>query len=382
MATDDALLAHDRAAEEYIVDGDFHLQMPVERLYPYVEDPMIREKLEANGPPPFGTSHKHGGFSKQPGDDTDVEWIRAMGIAYETDEIAEVMDRMGLDAVVVTPGTNMPLGSAIYPRVSNALARAYNDYLLHEVIDVEAGIYGAVFVPDWDVNAALEELDRVGEEAGFVGAANWMKVDHLWGDYKFDPIFERLTSLDLPLLLHIISQSRGPQLIRDSMAGVQTEKLIAADGYKLLATVGNLVMSGVFDAHPSLNVVLQEAGASWVPYVAWRADDMYQAYPEDLQLAERFHDRGERYLERLPSEYILEHMYTTTQPMSLQNVRPRSHFGPLLELCHAEEMFIYSSDFPHPTTDPVHWLFDEPIDDDLRARIAHGNAEDVLRFPN
>lgn len=380
MSQPDQTLVHDQAAEEYIIDADFHLHMPPENLYPYVEDKAILRKLEVNGPPPFGGTWPKTAYSRKPESATEESWAARHGGAYTTEDIREVMERMGTDATVVTPGTNAPLGRGMYPRVSNELARAYNDYVLEEVVDVSQEIYATLFIPHWDVESAVKEIDRVGSEPGLVAGQNWLTTPNLWGDYEYDPIFEKLVEHDLPLQLHIKKLSRGPQLRRLSMIS-QTEKLVASDGYSLLANVINMIMTGVFDDFPELDVILQEAGTLWIPWIAWRADDLYQSNPEDLQLGPRFHDKGEKYLDRLPSEYLFDHFKTTTQPISLEQVKPKSHVQKLLDVCHAKDMFLYSSDWPHGTTDPVDWIFNLSLDDETRENITHGNAQDILRLP-
>jgi len=83
----------------------------------------------------------------------------------------------------------------------------------------------------------------------------------------------------------------------------------------------------------------------------------------------------------MPSEYLFDNVYVTTQPMEFISIKSRSHARHLLELCHADEMFMHSSNWPHHSVNPVDWLFDLPISDETRDRIAHGNAESVFRFP-
>jgi len=152
--------------------------------------------------------------------------------------------------------------------------------------------------------------------------------------------------------------------------------------YAVAANANNLIFSGVFDKFPDLNVIFMEVGTLWIPYVAWGSDDFYQMYPEDIKLAERFMDRDQEYLERLPSEYLFDNIYVSTQPIELTTVNPRSHIKDLLKVCHADEMFMFSSDYPHHSLDSAEWLFDYPVPEETREQIAHGNAEEVLRFPN
>lgn len=252
--------------------------------------------------------------------------------------------------------------------------------MLEEVVDLDEGIYASAFIPHRDIEFAVEDLDRIGSKQGIVAGQNWMTTDRLWGEYEYDPVFEKLVELELPLQLHIKKLSTGPQLRRMSMT-TQVEKRITSDGYAALANVINMIMTGVFNDFPELQVLVQEAGVMWIPYVAWRADDLYQSYTEDLKLSERFHDKNKECLERMPSEYLFENFSVTTQPISIGQVKRRSHIKSLLDVYHYEDMFLYSSDWLHGTVDPVDWVFDYPIEAETRHAITRENALDLLRFP-
>ncbi|MNR50384.1 Amidohydrolase [compost metagenome] len=77
------------------------------------------------------------------------------------------------------------------------------------------------------------------------------------------------------------------------------------------------------------------------------------------------------WLRRLPSEYIQEHVYLTTQP--IEEPRVPEHLVQIIQMCKAEDRILYSSDYPH-------WDFDPPklalsaFPKDIRAKIQGGNA--------
>lgn len=147
-----------------------------------------------------------------------------------------------------------------------------------------------------------------------------------------------------------------------------------------MANVMNLTMTGVFDKFPELKIIVQEAGTTWLPYISHRADEMYQTNPEDIQLTERMLELGNTHLKRLPSEYIIENMYVTTQLIVALPEKSRC-IQALFKLCKANKMFMFSSDFPHNNMDLPEWLYAYPgIDDELREAIAYGNAKEVYRF--
>jgi predicted TIM-barrel fold metal-dependent hydrolase len=370
----------EKAHQERIIDLDFHLHIPYTVLIPYIEDDYIRDMVDRCGAPPT-SGPKTMSISYAKNKRTKESHDRVHGIAATSDEIREVCDELAIDVPVVQPGTNLPLHRSNYPTVANELTRAYNDFLIDKVIDVDNEIYANIMIPQWDVGLAVEELERLGNQEGIVAAHNWLTSAKLWGDKQYDPIFEKLSELDLNLVLHVTSgQAFGPKLDRESTQ-TYSEQMVYGYGYHVMANAINMVMSGVFDKFPDLKVSLQEAGSMWIPWAAYRTDEEYQSYPGDLGLSERRFEEDKRSLDRMPSEYFFENLYAATQPSAFANVHRSSHIEGLLKACRAGKTFQYTSDWPHLTLDPVKWLYDTPaIDRELRHRILHKNAEEFLRL--
>lgn len=373
-------VVHERAYDEYVIDSDYHLHVPSEKLYEYVEDRALREKMERWGPPPKGD----GPNTMKTSYATEIERSglhdRTHGVAINRDEIVESARELGIDVAIVEPGTHLPFEQAgNYPELATALAKAYNDYVLDRVVDVDRGVWATLMVPHWDVEAGLAELDRLGDEPGFVAAQNYFTGEKLWGHTDFDPLLEKITDLDLPLFLHVA----GGSAPHSESWRTFTELIVGGLGYNLVANVVNMVMTGVFDKYPELDVAFQEAGTNWLPYVAYRADEQYQTSPEDLALQERMRELDQEYLQRMPSEYMFDNLHVATQPITLPNMDRQRDVEAMLTACRAGETFMYSSDWPHVTVDPANWLFDDPsIDDELRAKILHETTEEVVRLPN
>lgn len=374
MSTGDEVILHEQTAEETIIDADFHLQIPNEMFFPYIRDEQIRELVEEHGAPEKTYMGWKGTYA------SNADSLgNAQGIAATAEDIVEVRKEMGIDVTIVNGGLKFP-NAGRYPAIMNELTRAYNDYVLEEVIDTANGVYATLLLPIWDVDFTVEELERIGDEEGFVGVHQWFSRAKPFGAIEYDPVYEKLIELDLPLTLHPSAaySSRFSQ-IGDTMRSY-VEVSTTSMGHVMMANVMNMIMTGVFEKFPDLEVVIQEAGTLWIPYAAYRGDEIYQSYPEDVFLVERMRELDRKYLEKMPSECIFENMYTTTQPIALP---ARSDLNEAaLKLSHADEMYLFSTDWPHGTVDAPNWLFENnKIDDSLRARIAHENAESVYRFP-
>lgn len=372
---------HPKANEQYIFDSDFHLNVHVEDLLEagYVDDPLVRDKLEKYGTPPSlgGTTGTSAEYAKEASGRAD----HVHGVAITPEEILEVNKETGADEVLLIPGNYFPVPHGPYPEVKKAIVQAYNDYLVERAIDVDRGIYGGLIVPDWDVELGLEELERHGDKDGVVTAFNWFPGWRPWGHECHDPLYDKMTELGLPLQLHFGGITNHPTSLLSESKRTYIEHVMVRIGEGVMATVLNLVLTGVFDKYPDLNVVINEAGTNWIPHVAYRADNWYQNSPEDICLVPRMREMDEQYLDRMPSEYIFDNMYTTTQPISLPE-DPRLARG-LLEASHADETFLFSTDWPHSAIDGPNWIFDNPeVDDEMKDRIFYENAEDVYRFPS
>jgi predicted TIM-barrel fold metal-dependent hydrolase len=105
------------------------------------------------------------------------------------------------------------------------------------------------------------------------------------------------------------------------------------------AVLTSMVLGGVFAKFPTLKVVLIEAGFAWVPSLAWRLDRNWKRLRAETP-----------HLTRLPSEYIRDHVWLTTQPM--EEPEPRSHLLDTIAWIGWDRL-IFATDYPH-------WDFDDP----------------------
>jgi uncharacterized protein len=114
--------------------------------------------------------------------------------------------------------------------------------------------------------------------------------------------------------------------------------------------------------------VLVEGGALWSASLRWRLDDAWKQLRDEVPE-----------LERLPSEYIRDHVWFDTQPIEEPD-DPR-HFSELLEQAELEDRLMFATDYPH-------WDFDTPasslprgLSDVQRHKIFAGNAVELYGLP-
>jgi predicted TIM-barrel fold metal-dependent hydrolase len=141
-----------------------------------------------------------------------------------------------------------------------------------------------------------------------------------------------------------------------------------------MAHLAAMIVQGMFDKYPKQKVIFQEGGYWWLPDFMLRMDDFYLGSGGDIAMVERKLATGEKKLHKLPSQYVLDHVRFSTQPITMP--KNRKHFAWLLEMCHAKDLFCFSSDWPHQTLDPANWVVENTdcIDDEMQKALLSGNA--------
>lgn len=167
----------------------------------------------------------------------------------------------------------------------------------------------------------------------------------------YDPVWEAAIELDLPLSFHILTSrseaTRGPR-INSFLSIIRGNQDI----------MGTLIFGGVFARHPKLKVVCVEADAGWVPHYMYRMDHAYKRHRNWLAPGVT--------LERLPSEYFAEHVYTTFQDDSVA-------------FRMANEMnwrrLMWANDFPHSDST---WPWSREVIEEQTAHLDAGQKRAIL----
>jgi predicted TIM-barrel fold metal-dependent hydrolase len=271
------------------------------------------------------------------------------------------MDASGIDLQVIshtTPGVqHLDAETAI------ALAREANDVLARAVAEHPDRFAGFATLPTAAPDAAADELERSVTELGFLGA---MVNGHTRGRFLDDPAFDvllaRFARLGVPLYLH---PAEPVPAVRDAyFAGFDPAVtwFLSAAAWGWHAETGlhvlRMVLAGVFDRHPELQLVIGHMG-EMLPFMLERIDDNL---PPKLT--------G---LDRLPSEYILANVHITTS--GLFSVPPL--------LCalmvFGVERVLFSVDWPYAPNEAGRRLLDTaPLSPADLDRIAGANAERLL----
>ncbi|MEX2253012.1 MAG: amidohydrolase family protein [Thermoleophilaceae bacterium] len=199
----------------------------------------------------------------------DDPWPPPLPELFEPAAKLSDMDDRGIDVSAVSTG------EFFYDPPDQALlyARRANDALA-EFVDGTDRLVGLATLPLATPEEAADELERSVRELGFRGAEIGTSVSSKvpLDRAGLDPLFERASALEVPLLLH--PWRVGP--VQD-----QGYALENAVGYPLdtFLAAARLCLGGVFDRWPSLRIVLVHAGGC-LPYQLGRIDHAYAVRDE------------------------------------------------------------------------------------------------------
>jgi predicted TIM-barrel fold metal-dependent hydrolase len=367
-----------------VISADSHVAEPVD-LWTKYTDPKYRERApriqQVDGvdtfvvegadllpiAPSMGAGkgleqlEKHGTF-----DDN----VRPGG--YEPKARLEDMALDGIDAEVLYPTFALRIYRIPDHALLNATLVAYNRWLAdfckgtNKLAGRTAlkGI-GMTALDEDLVDQATADLGQI-RELGLDGAmiAIAPSDNITYGDKKFDPFWAKAQDLDLPISLHILTETKARNRL-PFIDGV-------TDAEDIQRTLASMAFLGVFERFPELKIISAESDAGWAPYFLERMDYIYrrrrntyvknwgQQIPEDVT----------------PSDYIRKNVWMTFM---------RDRAGVLARDQIGVDKLMWSSDYPHTDStwpksqEMIEHLFgDVPAAD--RKAIVETNAKKLYSF--
>lgn len=270
------------------------------------------------------------------------------------------MDAGGIDMQVLS--LNQPGCQALPAPDAVALARDSNDLLATAVKAHPRRFAGLAAVATADPSAAAKELERAIAKLGCKGAMiNGHTQGSFLDDKKYWPIFECAHTLGVPIYLH--PRDPHPDAMKSYFEGCP-EIAYAAWGFALDTTSHflRLVCAGVFDAYPKLTFILGHMGEG-LPFWVDRIED-------HTRLA-----AARRGLKRTFAQYLTENLVITCS----------GNFSVPALVCSVMALgadnVLFAVDWPYESNShATKYLKNLPISEQDKEKIAHRNAERVLRL--
>jgi predicted TIM-barrel fold metal-dependent hydrolase len=244
----------------------------------------------------------------------------------------EAMDIEGLDAAVMFPSRalNALTQPNMEPGFANAVARAYNDWLYEFCQADPDRMFGAGMISVYDIGHAVEETYRCVEDLGFktIFIRSNVVNGRTWHDPYYEPLWNALEKLDIPLGFHEATGSDSPQSGQLFSPNFGLRRIYSQPFEQMLG-MGSFICGGVLARHPGLKVAFLEANCSWAPWLIWRMDESYELEGDDFMPD----------LDMMPSEYFRRQCFISVEPDETPVVHLIADFG--------SDQLVYSTDYPH-----------------------------------
>src|SRR4030088_2875358 len=270
------------------------------------------------------------------------------------------MDEAGIDVQVISHGA--PSTQRLDAASAVPLAKRANDRLHGAVRAHPERFAGFAALPTADPKAAADELERTVTKLGFKGAMiNGLTGGVFHDDERFWPIYERAAALDVPIYIHpALPQPAVVEVYYKDYAQKHPGLLRAGWGFNVeTATQGiRFVLSGVFDAHRGLKVILGHLGEG-IPFYLWRISHGLRASMSEKTFREIF----------------CEHFWITTSGF---------FSDPALVCCMMEmgiDRILISIDYPFMDNPPgAEWIKTLPLSAEDTQKLLNGNARRLLKL--
>ncbi len=273
------------------------------------------------------------------------------------------MDAAGIDMQVLS--LNSPGVEQAEPDDAKSCAREANDFLSEAIKRHPTRFAGFASLPIQAPENAADELERCVRKLGFKGAnINGHTRGRYLDDKMFSPILERAVALDVPIYLHptIPPKPVVEALYGGFSPGVTGVFSTSAWGWHIETAVHllRMVLGGVFDRHPKLQVVIGHLGEA-LPFMLQRTS---KSLPPQMTK-----------LERTVADYLRQNVHYTFGGF---NFAP-TFLNLLLEI--GVDRIMFSVDYPYCSMEEsCQFLNFLPISEADRERIAHANAERLLKL--
>jgi uncharacterized protein len=300
--------------------------------------------------------------------------------AFDVDARLALMDAMGVHAQIVYPNVvgfgGQNFVSSIDPELRMLCATMFNDAMVELQERSGQRMFPMALLPWWDVDASVREIERC--HAMGLRGVNTNSDPHNQGypdlaDRVWDPVWEACASLELPVNFHIgasetslswFGTSPWPSLDEERKLTLGSVMVILGN----FRTMGNLLVSGVLERHPTLQVVSVESGLGWIPFLLESLDyEIDECAPH-----------ASEHLSMKPSEYFRRQVHACYWFERDGLERGLASLGP--------DHIMFETDFPHPTC-----LFPDSLQraaeglvnvaPDVRRKVLSTNAARLYRIP-
>lgn len=366
VLTQPVVLQDDGRVDVKVIDTDVHIEpRSFEELMEYIEAPWrdryIKDRVpfRRNGFTTFDVAGRMDAYPTNGDLGSDPEMVERHMF---TDEHT--------DYCILLP--NSIRGFTVDPQLDTALAGAVNSWLADTWLSkyrVGDRYIGSISVSVEDPVGAVREIEKWAGHPDFRQVAISHYGPRPFGHPMYDEIWAACARHNLPVSIHFKGGSTQP--LGWTSTGplqyfVEYHSLIAPMAYA--AHIASFICNGVLDRHPNLQFLFLEGGFLWHRPFIDRMERHWKRTSVELATS------------KTPVQYIRDHFRFATQPIEEATVPQK--IADLFEEAEAEDLLMFSSDYPHYDYDPPSKALPRGMSDEAKHKILAGNALDFFKLPS
>jgi predicted TIM-barrel fold metal-dependent hydrolase len=282
------------------------------------------------------------------------------------------MDIDGVDVTIIYPNKGQMAFATQDPVFSQAMCRAYNEWAAAEFFPHHDRLIPMAMIAPADVEGALKQIAWAAD-TGFKGfyfpvkpVFGLARPEHVqYNDKSFEPLWAAVAEVNLPITFHV-SSGMDPRGTRGEGGAIVNYVIYAMA--TTFEPVLQLIASGVFERHPTLQAGAVESGVGHIPWLIESADHAYRAH----------HFWVRPVIPEPPSFYYRRNSFGTfvDDPSGLA----------LVERYDLTNNFMWSNDYPHHEGSWPHSAASierqlQELSEDTRRRLLGTNAARIFHLP-
>ena len=288
---------------------------------------------------------------------------------YIPEEQIKDMELDGVDVSILYPTTGLQLYKTPDGELLTAIFRTYNDWVAEFCQTFPKRLKGIAMINIDDVNEGVAELANRANQ-GFVGAMIpvYPPEGRRYDSPEYDLLWRAAQDLEMPLSLHLATNRFGSGEGDGNRPGGGRVAISPNTDFFVRVSLADMILAGVFERFPKLQVGAVENELGWVPFFLRRIDYTYDQ--------RGFGREGYRFKEdMLPSDYFHRNVFVGFQEDDL-GIGLRDMIG--------VDCLQWGSDYPHmeSTFPRSQQILEEILVDcteEEKAKIAGGNAARVYK---
>jgi aminocarboxymuconate-semialdehyde decarboxylase len=182
--------------------------------------------------------------------------------AYDSPDLSKrvkEMDDVGLDLQLICQGAGVYADQLPAEHALKIVTQS-NDVLAQRIAPHRDRFFGVTALSLKNIDASVKEIERTASQ-GFRAVLLYPHVDgEMLVDLPvMDPIFAKISELNLPIFLHGAGTAQDPTLGRLEDGGAGVTYAVLSDG-EVAECCLRMIASGLFDRYPNLKIVIRSSG--------------------------------------------------------------------------------------------------------------------------